>query len=127
MRQRDPITSRFWFVLMLGSIIGAITLWPMSYSQLNKSASPIALGWGVFCVIAGLYLGIVSKQMTSKIALHLSGGVAVALVIRIAVDVAINPNHHNVWPFEFAWLMIVCFPSALAGAWAGRRIASRQG
>lgn len=126
MRQPDSITQKNWFPFMLGIIIGAITLWPMTYTQLNNNTSAVALGWGIFCSIAGIYLGAVTERKISKIALHLCGGVAIALALRIIVDCAIDPTDHNLWPFEFVGLMMVCLPSGLAGAWLGRKFLQKR-
>lgn len=123
--RKDSITARSWFPTLLGLIIGAITLWPMSYHTLNNSTSGIALGWGVFCAIAGLYLGATSDRQLSKIALLVCGGVACAMVIRIIVDCVIDPTNHNLWPFEFVWMMTVCFPTSLAGAILGKRLLAK--
>lgn len=125
MRRQNSVTSARWFPVLLGGIIGAITLWPMSYHTLNNSTSGIALGWGIFCAIAGLYLGATTDRQLSKIALLICGGVACAMVMRIIVDCAIDPTNHNLWPFEFVWMMMVCFPTSLAGAFLGRRLLQR--
>ena len=125
MRQPDSITQKKWFPLMLGIIIGAITLLPMTYTQLNNNTPPLAIGWGIFCTIAGIYLGAVTERKISKIALHLCGGVAITLALRIIVDCAIDPTDHNLWPFEFIYMMMVSFPTGLAGAWLGRKFLTR--
>lgn len=125
MRRQDSVTSARWFPVLLGGIIGAITLWPMSYHTLNNSTSSIALGWGIFCAIAGLYLGATSDRQLSKIALLVCGGVAIALVLRIIVDCSIDKTNHNLWPFEFVWMMTVCFPTSLAGAILGKRLLAK--
>lgn len=125
MRRQNSVTSARWFPVLLGGIIGAITLWPMSYHTLNNSTSGIALGWGIFCAIAGLYLGATTDHQLSRIALLICGGVACAMVIRIIVDCAIDPTNHNLWPFEFVWMMMVCFPASLAGAFLGRRLLAK--
>lgn len=120
--QNTSITAARWYPALLGLIIGAITLWPMSYTTLNNSTSGIALGWAIFCLIAGLYLGATSDRPLSTLALSVCGGVAIAQVVRIIVDCTIDPTNHNLWPFEFVFMMICCFPSALVGAWVGRRL-----
>lgn len=121
MRHQHSVTSARWYPTLLGGIIGAITLWPMSYSTLNNSTSGIALGWAIFCAIAGLYLGATTSHQLPRLALSVCGGVAIALVLRIIVDCSIDKTNHNLWPFEFVWMMIVCFPSTLAGTFLGRR------
>ncbi|MBK7141923.1 MAG: hypothetical protein IPH75_07570 [bacterium] len=124
--RRDSISSRSWYPALLGLIIGAITLWPMSYSTLNNSTSGIALGWAIFCAIAGLYLGATTDRPYARLALAVCGGVAIAQVIRIIVDCTFDPTNHNLWPFEFVWMMICCFPATFIGAWVGRRLLQRD-
>ncbi len=102
MRRQNSVTSARWFPVLLGGIIGAITLWPMSYHTLNNSTSGIALGWGIFCAIAGLYLGATTDHQLSRIALLICGGVACAMVIRIIVDCAIDPTNHNLCPLNLS-------------------------
>lgn len=121
------LTSKTWYPTLLGLIIGAIILWPMSYATLNNSTSGIALGWAVFCLLAGLHLGAISDRLLSALALSICGGVAIAQVVRIIVDCTIDPTNHNLWPFEFVFMMICCFPSALVGGWVGRRFFNAAG
>ena len=123
-RTKNP--DRSYIPILLGGIVGAMTLWPMSYTTLNNSTSTVALGWAIFCTVAGIYLGAVTERAISQIALLTCGGVAIALGIRIVIDCTIDPTNHNLWPFEFVWMMIVCFPTSAIGGFLGRKLLSQR-
>jgi hypothetical protein len=125
-RHHNSFSSHAWFGPLLGFIIGAITVWPIPYDQLTMGGATMSAGWVIFCGMAGAYMARVTTRQLPHIAVLVSGGVVGAVMLRIIVEVAIDPTDHNLWPFEIVLTMLICFPSALCGAWLSRLIARQQ-
>ncbi len=108
--------------LVAGFIVGAAALYPIPYNDLDYwSAIPAAI-WAIGLVVVAAGLKFWFRTPAIRTALVTSGGLVIALLARIVVEVAIDPTDHNLWPFEVALAVIVSLPSALAGAFFAKVI-----
>ena len=105
--------------IIVGFIIGAITYWFHPYSQLKILTSSIPYFWSFGAFFGSIILILLFQEKPPKIALLISFGVVLAVLLRIVYDITFwDKTSHNLAPFEIIFCGIITIPSAFIGAYA---------
>ena len=113
---------KIW-VTLVGIIIGGISYWPLPYEDLNLLEIKIWLLVGSGALIGSLFSTLYFSQKPSKIALLVSLGVILSIIIRIVYDVTFwDKRSHNLAPFEVILSGVQSLPMAFAGAYLEKGI-----
>lgn len=104
--------------LVIGMVLHAALIWAgLPYSMREREAP--GLGWLCLCaVIATVALRV--RAPCAKPAAWILLGVCVANTALIVYDCSLDPSNHNLLPFEYLFLAIVCAPTFLAQWIVGR-------
>ncbi|QCK15584.1 hypothetical protein [Mangrovivirga cuniculi] len=111
-----------WLTLA-GIIIGAISYWRIPYDELNLSESNLWLIVGTGTLIGSVFSTLLFDQKPWKIALLVTLGVILSIILRIIYDVTFwDPSSHNFAPFEVIFCIFQSLPTALIGAYLAMAI-----
>jgi hypothetical protein len=105
-------------ITLVGLIIGGLTYWLNPYGELGIPESVLPLSLGAF--LASFLLKLFEDEKSPKIALLVSLGIALAVLLRIIYDtVFVDSSSHNLAPFEIIICGIITIPSAFVGVYLG--------
>jgi len=103
---------------LVGLIIGVIAYWLEPYVQTDIPGSFFI--WSVSAFLGSLLLMLFVNEKPPKIALLVSLGIALAVLLRIIYDTTfVDSTSHNLAPLEIIICGIITIPSAFAGAYLG--------
>jgi hypothetical protein len=80
--------------------------------------------------VVAIVIGLISRRHPFLASMCMVGTICIAHFVRIIVDWFSDPTAHNLFPFEFALILFVGAPPALAGSGIGkllsRTLSSRE-
>jgi len=107
-------------LILVGLIIGGISYWLQPFDQMDISTGFIPLIWSIGAFLGSVLLMLFVNEKPHKIALFVSLGVALAVLLRIIFDtIFYDSTSHNLAPFEIIICGIITIPSAFAGVYIG--------
>ncbi len=117
----------FWLVLGFAiALIGiGFPYWRLPYREIGLPDSLYGPGLVAVAVVA-LMLRAFGTARFWKVWLIAAAAVPVAVLLRVAVDVARDSTSHNLWPLELAIAAAVGLAAALAGAALGSLLLLRS-
>jgi hypothetical protein len=99
-----------------------VPYWLTPSAQLSLPASLYGLGLAVvFAAALAVCWGVKATVLRST--LVIAAAVPAAVFLRVVVEVLLDPNTHNLWPFEIAIAVMVGLPVAFTGALTGKAYA----
>lgn len=102
-------------ITLVGLVIGGIAYW---YGEIGIPGS--VLTWSLGTFLGSLLLMFFVNEKPPKIALLVSLGVALAVLLRIIYDtIFVDSTSHNLAPFEIIICGIITIPSAFVGVYLG--------
>jgi uncharacterized membrane protein YeaQ/YmgE (transglycosylase-associated protein family) len=121
------LTEKLWIggTLLLGLLAAGLPLWPIAYENLSLTSAGFVLAWICTGVLAGGIAGRFSPLPRLSIGLFVACGFVAAVLARVIVDGLDNSTSHSYWPFETVITIIISTPSALLGAYLGRKLRER--
>jgi hypothetical protein len=108
------VRARAAIAFVLGVVLHAALIWAGLPYSVREREAPGLLWLGLGALLATVALRI--RAPRTKPAAWIVGGVFAAHAALIAYDWTIDPTDHNLLPFEFVALGIVCAPAFL-GQW----------
>jgi uncharacterized membrane protein YfcA len=106
-------------IMLVGTLIGAISYWRIPYAELDFSDIKLWLFVGVGTLIGSFFSTLFFRQNPWQVALFITLGVVLAVLIRIIYDVTFwDSKSHNLAPFEMVYSVLQAWPMALVGAYA---------
>jgi len=121
--------KKFWWLpgFAAGFLALGVPYWLTPYGKADHP-NPL-LGAGLLVVIAAAALTrFYSGKPTLQVAAVMGSAFPVAVMVRVAVEVSLDPTSHNLWPFEVVITSFVGGAAALAGtlpvalmSWLSRR------
>lgn len=118
-----PFNEKRLFLLAL--LAAGLPIWFVSYHTYTKGMLTIISEVLVF-LLAG-YTSFQTKDKNKIILFTVAGGFILAIVLKIVIDIFIDPTDHNLWPFELVLYMIAAFIFSGAGVglgWGMRKLLS---
>lgn len=110
--------ARSAIAFALGVVLHAALIWALLPYNVREREAP-GLGWLCLCaIIATVALRV--RAPRAKPAAWILLGVCVANTALIVYDCSLDPSNHNLLPFEYLFLAIVCAPAFLAQWIVGR-------
>ena len=111
------------WIIVVGILIGAISYWRIPYEEMNLLDIQLWLLVGLGTLIGSLLLTLYFNQKPSKVALLITFGVVLSVIIRIIYDVTFwDSTSHNLAPFEVVIGGFQSFPMAFLGAYIAKII-----
>ena len=111
--------ANLW-VALTGLLVGAISYWPVPYSEMNLLGLYPWLLASSAALAGALLFTLFLNQKPWKIALSMTLGVVLAILIRIIYDTSFwDPTSHNLAPFELMIVGLQTLPATFAGAYLG--------
>jgi hypothetical protein len=105
-------------ITFVGLIIGGIAYWLEPYVRTDIPGSFFI--WSVGAFFWALLLILFVNEKPPKIALLVSLGIALAVLLRIIYDtIFVDSTSHNLAPFEIIICGIITIPSAFVGVYLG--------
>lgn len=105
-------------ITLAGLIIGVIGYWLEPYVQTDIPGSFFI--WSVGAFFGSLLLKLLVNEKPPKIALLVSLGIALAVLLRIIYDtIFVDSTSHNLAPFEIIICGIITILSAFVGVYLG--------
>lgn len=103
--------------ILLGALIGAFGYWTTDFSEDNALYNSVyyVKAPGTFLVV--LLIGIIRKNQPAWNALMVSLGVMLGMLSRIFADMIVDPNSHNLFPFELMIGLAIVLPVSFVGAY----------
>ena len=102
---------------LTGFFFGALSYWFNAYNDLNLLGFNIYYIMGISSFISAIVLGLKFKNFIFRIPIYFCLALILAAFMRIIYDVLmIDATHHNLFPFEIAFIVIVIVPSSVLGA-----------
>jgi hypothetical protein len=95
-----------------------VPYWLIPYSEVNLPDTLIAIGMLVI-IFAALVLRSYGIAPFWKVTSIVGASAPAAVFARVAVDCAIDPTSHNLWPLEIIIALLIGLVCALVGAIAG--------
>jgi hypothetical protein len=113
----------FW-VILLGIVVGGFSYWFNAYNQLFVAGINIYHIMGIGAFLGSIIMSYSLSMKPSKIALSMSIGIIIAILVRIFFDVTfIDSTSHNLAPFEIIIAACIVFPSAFVGSLLSKLVA----
>jgi len=118
--------EKLWLILSLAFLTTFLTVgipyWQIPYSQLSLPTSIYGFGlWLIF--IMPIVLRVASNASLSQSFMIIGCSVPAMVLVRVTMDLLIDPTSHNLWPFE----IIVATGLGLGIAFAGTIFGSLLG
>lgn len=107
---------------LTGTAMWAIFLWKLVPYAIRER-HPALLPWWMMPLLAFLaafLLSLGGDQHRLLIPAALVAGMVIPHIILIVVDCAQDPTNHNLWPFEFVFILVEMSPALLGPALARR-------
>lgn len=110
-------------IILVGILTGAISYWRIPYADLDYTDIKLWLFVGSGTLIGSFFSTLFFLKKPWQVALFITLGVALAVLIRIIYDVAFwDSKSHNPAPFEVIYCFIQALPMAMVGAYAAMGI-----
>ena len=110
-------------LFLLATLAAGLPIWFISYHTYTKGMLTIISEVLVFLLAA--YAAFQIKDKNKIIFFAVAGGFILAIILKIIIDIFINPSDHNLWPFELILYMMAAFLFSGAGVglgWGMRKI-----
>ena len=113
---------KIW-VTLVGLLIGAVSYWRIPYAEMNYSEIGLWLSVGSGALIGSLLSNLILNQNPWRVALLITLGVVLAIVIRIIYDTTFwDSTSHNLAPFEVGYGGLQSLPMTFFGAYLAKLI-----
>ncbi len=113
-------TGTTLWVILTGLLVGAACYWPVPYAEINLLELYPWLLASSAALAGALLFTMFLSQKPWKIALSMTLGVVLAILIRIIYDTTFrDATSHNLAPFELIIVGLQTLPAAFAGAYLG--------
>jgi hypothetical protein len=114
---RSVVVPALPYVVVMLAV--GLPYWSVDYGGLNLPDA--LLGYGLLLLFVFAVWLPFSGRATLGRAILLAGSVPVAVVLlRVVVEVVLDPSSHNLWPFEVVIAVAIGAPIAVVGALLGR-------
>lgn len=115
------IANRLKLAFLIGATSVGIPFWMVPYQKLNVPDALYGPGLAVVFLFALLLraTGTSAFWRTSHV---MAAAVPVAVIVRVIVEVVIDPTRHNLWPLVLAIAAVVGYASAVPGAVVGHLV-----
>lgn len=114
-------------LFLLATLAAGLPIWFLSYHTYTKGMFTIISEVLVFLLAA--YAAFQIKDRNKIIFFTVAGGFILAVVLKIIIDILINPTDHNLWPFELILYMMAAFIFSGVGVglgWGMKKLLTRQ-
>lgn len=121
----NPLKEKWLFAI--ATLVAGLPIWFTSYQAFSKARVVI-----ISEVLTFLLAALFAYRTTGKnkiIFFTVAGGFISAIILKIVIDIFINPTDHNLWPFELILFLIAAFIFTGAGigfGWGIRKIIDRD-
>lgn len=105
-------------ITLVGLIIGEMSFWVETYFQ--SDIPVIFLIWSIVAFFGSLFLKLFVNEKPPKIALLVSLGIVLSVLLRIIYDTTfVDSTSHNLAPFEIIICGFITIPCAFMGVYLG--------
>lgn len=105
-------------ITLVGLIIGEMSFWVETYFQ--SDIPVIFLIWSIVAFFGSLFLKLFVNEKPPKIALLVSLGIVLSVLLRIIYDITfVDSTSHNLAPLEIIICGFITIPSAFMGVYLG--------
>jgi peptidoglycan/LPS O-acetylase OafA/YrhL len=120
-----PFNEKKLFLLAL--LAAGLPIWFVSYHMYTKGMLTIISEVLVF--LLATYASFQIKDKNKIIFFIVAGGFILAIILKIVIDILINPTDHNLWPFELILYMMAAFIFSGVGVglgWGMKKLLNRE-
>ncbi len=110
-------------LFLLATLAAGLPIWFVSYHSFSQGMFTIISEVLVF--LLATYAAFQIKDKNKIIFFTIAGGFILAIILKIIIDIFMNPSDHNLWPFELILYMIAAFLFSGVGVglgWGIRKI-----
>ena len=104
-------------VLLMGFLIGAVGYWTADFSNDRTLFESVYFIKAPGAFLAVLIAGVFRKNQPAWNALLVTFGVMLGMLSRILVDILLDPNSHNLFPFELLIGLVLVLPVSFVGSY----------
>lgn len=108
--------------VLAGFLACGLPLWPIPYREVSLPGNPPPALWLAAGAVAGAFARLRIRRGAGIPVLAVTAGFVLAVLARVAVEVAADPTSHNLWPFEVVIAGFFGVTAALLGV-GGARLA----
>ncbi len=121
----NPFNEKRLFIA--ATLAAGLPIWFLNYHTYSKGMFMIISEVLVF--LLATYMAFRVKDKNKTIFFTVAGGFILAIILKIVIDIFIDPSNHNLWPFELILFMIaaVIFSGAGVGlGWGMRKLLNSE-
>jgi len=104
-------------LFLLAFLATGLPIWFVSYHTYTKGMLTIISEVLVF--LLATYASFQTKNKNKSILFIVAGGFILGIIVKIIIDILINPTDHNLWPFELVLYLMAAFLFSGAGVGLG--------
>jgi len=106
---RADFDTKMLLICGLAFLIAALTYWTVPYKDLGLMENGSALRWAFYAAVLSLISHFGHKHLSGRVAIWITMGFVVAVILRIVFDILNESSIHHLWFFELVLTVGVTF------------------